>query len=264
NMILIAEKNYILENNGYPADYMTNVYKCPECKDSGRIGAKRCSCFNSRLMTKLYEVSNLGNKLEKENFENFDMSFYSDKKEENEKSSPLENMNNILRISYKFVKDFESKNTNLIFYGGAGLGKTFLCSCIAKELIQKGRIVIYVSAFELFDMIEREHFGKDGSEEIHDSLELIENAHLLIIDDLGTEFATKLSVPELFNIVNYRLNNEMSTIISTNLSPKELEIQYSDRLISRIYGNYTVLRFIGEDIRIQKKARGMKNGKTHS
>ena len=104
-------------------------------------------------------------------------------------------------------------------------------------------------------LIEREHFGKNRSEEVYDSLELIENAQLLIIDDLGTEFATNLSVTELFNIINHRLNNEMSTIISTNLAPKELERQYSDRLISRIYGNYTLLRFIGEDIRIQKKMR---------
>ncbi|MBR1736410.1 MAG: ATP-binding protein, partial [Firmicutes bacterium] len=159
NDVLIAEKNYILVGGGYPKDYMTNVYKCPECRDSGRIGNEKCSCYYGRLMKKLYDLSNLGNKLDKENFENFDITFYSDKKGENEKLSPLENINNVLKICSKFIKEFENKNMNLIFYGGAGLGKTFLCSCIAKELIEKGKIVLYISAFELFDMIEREHFG---------------------------------------------------------------------------------------------------------
>ena len=95
NEALIAEKNYILENNGFEKDYMTNVYKCPKCRDSGRVGTEKCSCYNERLMKKLYDVSNLKNKTDKENFDNFDFSFYSEKKEESEKLSPLENINNI-------------------------------------------------------------------------------------------------------------------------------------------------------------------------
>lgn len=72
---------------------------------------------------------------------------------------------------------------------------------------------------------------------------------MLILDDLGAEFVTSYSTSILYNLVNTRISNGKSTIISTNLSLKELNRQYADRVISRIIGNYSVLWFKGNDIR---------------
>ena len=74
---------------------------------------------------------------------------------------------------------------------------------------------------------------------------------LLIIDDLGTEFSSQFSTSCLYNLVNTRQNKGLSTIISTNLSPKDLAERYDGRIYSRIAGNdYQVLIFGGKNHRL--------------
>ncbi len=82
---------------------------------------------------------------------------------------------------------------------------------------------------------------------------MVFQSDLLILDDLGTEFLTVVTAAELFNIINTRFLERRPTIISTNLSPGDFEKQYSDRITSRLLGNYTMLKFIGDDIRLKKK-----------
>ena len=75
---------------------------------------------------------------------------------------------------------------------------------------------------------------------------------MLILDDLGTEFTTQFVSASLFDIVNSRILNKKPTIINTNLDFEELKQRYTDRLVSRISGNYRMLEFFGEDIRTLK------------
>ena len=82
------------------------------------------------------------------------------------------------------------------------------------------------------------------------------NVDLLIIDDLGTECINNMKFTELFNIINTRLLNQnkiTKTIISTNLSLKNLYSNYDERIVSRIIGNYDICYFFGDDIRFKKK-----------
>ena len=58
--------------------------------------------------------------------------------------------------------------------------------------------------------------------------------------------------PDLFHVINARFLNQKSTIVSTNLPSKELQARYSDRIISRLFGNYTMCRVFGDDIRLLK------------
>ena len=102
-------------------------------------------------------------------------------------------------------------------------------------------------------MFEKEKFNKDNEEVDREILNLTKNSDLLIIDDLGTEFITSLSTVELFDIINCRILEKKSTIISTNLSIDELMEQYSERILSRLYGEYDMLKFFGDDIRLTKK-----------
>ena len=79
---------------------------------------------------------------------------------------------------------------------------------------------------------------------------------LLIIDDLGTECMNQMKFSELFNIINTRLlnqNHTTKTIISTNLSLKNLYNNYDERIVSRIVGNYNICYFFGDDIRFKKR-----------
>ena len=134
-------------------------------------------------------------------------------------------------------------------------GKSFLSSCIANEILKKGKTVLYQTAPIMLDTIIDYRFGKDdSSKNIYDNLL---NVDLLIIDDLGTECMNSMKFSELFNIINSRLlnsNNKITkTIISTNLSLQNLFSTYDERIVSRIVGNYNICYFFGDDIRFKKR-----------
>ena len=133
------------------------------------------------------------------------------------------------------------------------MGKTFISSCIANELIKKGKTVLYQTAPIMLDNIIDYKFGKTNN----NIVSTINSVDLLIIDDLGTETKNNLKITELFNIINSRLLNQNNTItktiISTNLSLQELYNNYDERILSRIIGNYEACYFFGDDIRIKKK-----------
>ena len=82
---------------------------------------------------------------------------------------------------------------------------------------------------------------------------LVLDCDLLIIDDLGTEFANSFTTSQLFICLNERILRKKSTLISTNLALEDIRNIYSERIFSRITSTYTVLRMTGDDIRIQKK-----------
>ena len=80
---------------------------------------------------------------------------------------------------------------------------------------------------------------------------------LLILDDLGAEFTSQFTIAALYQILNNRLMGGRPTIINSNLASKELYERYSERIMSRIVGNYETLRFLGADIRqLKKRERG--------
>ena len=78
------------------------------------------------------------------------------------------------------------------------------------------------------------------------------DAELLIIDDLGTEIVNNFTRSYLYEVINTRINNRKCTIINTNLSKNEIEERYSERITSRLFGEYFPIIFKGTDIRRQK------------
>ena len=253
NAKLVAEKERLLYANGFPKDYLETVYKCDICRDTGYIEANRCICFKQKLILRAYSMSNLAEILKYENFENFDISFYSEEVPDGETVSPRSIIKENLETCMNFVKNFGTQFDNLLLHGSPGLGKTYLCNCIAKDLLDSGVLVMYTTAFKLFKAIEDDRFRNNDATEPSEFLQTILDVDLLIVDDLGTEFSTVLTSAEFFNFINARLINKKQTIISTNLSPNDLINQYSDRIVSRLLGCYTALKFIGKDIRIEKK-----------
>ena len=258
---LKQEKGSVLNDIGVSSDYLEPHYDCQLCKDTGYITNKdytvsMCSCLKQKLYDEQYNQSNISN-LDTQNFEHFSDSYYSDKIDEEKyhtKISPRENINIIKDVCYKFIENFENPDQkNLLFTGNTGLGKTFLSSCIANEIIKKGKNVLYQTAPVMLDAIIDYRFGKTKGTNILDS---ILNVDLLIIDDLGTECINNMKFTELFNIINTRLLNQKKitkTIISTNLSMRNLYSTYDERIVSRIVGNYDICYFFGDDIRFKSK-----------
>lgn len=252
---LKQKKQKLMIENGFSNEYFYDVFNCKKCNDTGFINNQKCDCFKQKLINKAYDMSNISEIIKTENYSKFSLDYYSKQVDEKNGISPYENMKLITRKCSLFVEEFEEKFKNMVFYGDAGLGKTFLCRCIAKELLDKGKTVLYNTAFELFNTLEKERFNKNEEELNKEVLNLIKNADLLIIDDLGTEFITSFSTTALFDIINGRILNKKSTIISTNLSPDKLMEIYSERVVSRLYGEYDMIKFFGNDIRIIKKLK---------
>ncbi|SHJ96360.1 ATP-binding protein [Tepidibacter formicigenes] len=251
---LKKEKIDLFLKYNIPLDYLEIKYKCNTCKDTGflRNGIK-CNCLNQELINQAYKMSNLSRVLDRENFNTFDQNLFSDKNTE-EGISPRENILNILSICENFVREFNKDNgENLLFYGTTGLGKTFMCNCIAKELLDKGKIVIYQTAFKLLEIIEEYKFRNQNNPITEENYKLLFECDLLIIDDLGTEVPNSFTNSEIFNIINTRLISGKKTIISTNHSPMEIANTYTDRIFSRIFSHFRTLKFSGQDLRWEKK-----------
>ena len=253
NRLADQEKKDILTSAGYPSDYIDDKPLCSLCSDTGYVGDKVCSCVKSEINRELSTEANLSEKLSSQTFDSFRLELYSDVPDPNLGISPRENM----RMNYydckQYVDNFNYTDKNLFFTGGCGLGKTYLSSAIANELISQGVDVLYVSANSLFPILEDLHFNRGVSEKNQYLAGHIFDAELLILDDLGAEFVTQFTASELFRIINNRLLEGKKTIISTNLSVSEMEKRYSSRVYSRLIGGYEIIKFFGEDIRWKLK-----------
>lgn len=250
---LIHKKKTLLTANGYPEDYLTLHYHCPDCKDTGYIGTDKCHCFKKAIVDLLYTQSNLQKILEKENFSTCRLDFYSSNHIDSLTGrSSRESIQIALKACHEFIDTFSTEFRNILLYGDTGVGKTFLSNCIAKELIESSYSVIYFSAAQLFEYFAKNTFGKKEEQE-SDALEHIYDCDLLIIDDLGTELSNSFTMSQLFICLNERILRRKSTIISTNLALENIKSIYSERIFSRISSNYSILRLTGDDIRIQKK-----------
>lgn len=249
-MDLKMERVELLSSNNYPRDYLELRYQCKSCKDTGYIDNKKCSCLIQKEIEQLYKQSNMGSSFKKENFDMFRLDLYSNESEDG-RISPQENMKDIYMTCINYVRNFDSHDKNLFFIGKPGLGKTFLCNSIAKELLDAGKSVIYQSCPDLIDAIRKYKFDFEKEDENTPYLEELYNCDLLIIDDLGTELSTQFSSLAIYNILNRRLINDKKAIISTNLNTDELMSTYSERIYSRIFGNFSMYKFFGDDIRLK-------------
>lgn len=259
---LKAQQLELLVKHGFPADYLEMQYQCSRCKDTGYIGNDKCSCFKQAISDLMYSGSNIRNILASENFGRFSFRYYSDEYiDETTGLSPLTNMQKVVANCKNFIRHFNKNHDNLLLLGNTGVGKTFLANCIAKELLDKGNTVIYLTAFRLFDILEKYKFGKDedSSYEASNQFEYILDCDLLIIDDLGTELNNAFTNSQLYLIINERLLRQRSTVISTNLSLTNINANYGERVFSRIASSYSVQRIIGEDIRLHKAVSDIKS-----
>lgn len=254
NLDLSMRKIEILTENGYPSNYLMPTYHCKDCKDTGYIENEKCHCFKQAIVDLLYSQSNIKGIMEQENFSTFRYDFYTDSYiEETTNLTPLANIKKVVSSCKDYIDTFDSTYSNLLLYGNAGVGKTFLANCIAKELLDRSHTVIYLTAFQLFDILEKNKFNKDQEKsEANEQFEYILDCDLLIIDDLGTELNNSFVTSQLYLCINERHLRKKSTIISTNLSWDNLNTNYSERIFSRLASNYRLLKIVGDDIRIKK------------
>lgn len=251
NLAMQEQLKKLLTENGYPADYLDEIYTCGKCKDTGIAENGRCSCFNEVL--KRVASSELSRNLPigLTCFESFNLKYYSDTpKAELSGLSPLKIMQKNYEYCKSYADNFIIPCESILMTGGTGLGKTHLSLSIAKEVIDKGYSVVYGSVPDIFRKIESAHFSKksDDSEVIF----TVKECDLLVLDDLGAEFDSPFYVSVLYDIINTRLNFGRPTVVSTNLSPQEIQSKYNDRIASRLL-SMKAMYFYGNDIRANQK-----------
>ena len=273
NLGLQAERRQLLSELGLPEDALEDTPACPLCGDTGFRGGELCRCLKTYYVEEqrreLSRLLDLGG----QSFDTFDTDWYDGQRAPGKSKSAREHMEWVYDTCVEYAHNFGKKPANLLLFGrpglgkthlsaaiarevsgSTGLGKTFLSACIARTVAEGGFSVVYDTAGHVFERFEAQKFGRDEADR---DVERVMGCDLLILDDLGTEMLTAFVQSALYQIINGRLLEKKSTIISTNLMPEALGQRYSEQIASRVEGEYQLLPFVGEDIRTLKKKRGL-------
>ena len=248
NSALIEKRGALLKAAGYPEDYSDIRYECDKCLDSGFVDHKMCECMKKQLVLAGYESSGLGALIRTQSFDNFSLDYYKGG------GANYDNMELFVGALRKFAEDFSADTyRNYLLIGGTGLGKTHISTAVARKVIDRGFDVLYVTAVSMLSDFEKKRFDR-GEGEAADT-ERYYSADLLIIDDLGTEVVNQFTLSCLYDIINARINTRKCTFINTNLSRRDIEAKYNERITSRLFGEYYPILFSGTDIRRQKRMK---------
>ena len=246
NLDLQERREKCLLDAGYPVDYDLPPYACKQCNDTGYDGQKMCTCLRAALSKEGMKRAGVGKLFETQRFETFQLDYYR------HDARVYASMKNYLDWCHRYAHTFNPEQSgNLLLCGGTGLGKTHLSTSIAGVVVEKGFDVLYESAPNLLSAFEAERFGRGSGALTGDTTRYL-TCDLLIIDDLGAEMVNSFTVGVIYNLLNTRIVSGKATIISTNLMPDEIRARYTDRVASRLFGEFTVMRFEGKDIRLQK------------
>ncbi len=250
---LKKERASLLAAQGLGEQFLELSFRCSSCRDTGYTPDNNpCRCLRQKLIERAYHDSNLELLLRDQHFGTFDLQLFSDASVAGKEKSPRENIRQIEAVTRRFIDQFESYGEpNLVFYGDTGLGKTFLCSCVARSLLDKGYTVLYQTSFRIAEAMENYKFGRRENPEAEYAYRMIYDCDLLIVDDLGTELANAFTNVEFFNILNSRLMSKKKMIFSTNLSATEMARTYGERVFSRLISQFELLEFYGKDLRWQ-------------
>ena len=243
---LHQEKEALLKTAGYRIeDLEEEEHFCPLCQDTGYVDGKKCQCFLKLQGELLYRQSRMGAVLERENFSKFQLERFDniEKLGQCGNKTLREYMKEIRDYLTNYCEEYPKNNRSILFTGSTGTGKTYFLHSIAKALLDRGVSVLYFTATGLF-----EYFSKRMREE--DTEDYIEEVDVILIDDLGTEFSNSFTTSRFFALLNQRILDRKTMLISTNLNFKELREMYSDRVVSRFMSDYEIIPLYGKDQRL--------------
>ena len=154
----------------------------------------------------------------------------------------------------KFARKAIKEGTSLFLQGKCGTGKTLLAAIVANESIKLGKNVIFATAPEILADIKSTFDGNNA--ETAQILKTIKEIPVLVIDDFGAETATKWTAEQFFVIVNYRYNEELQTIFTSNHSLEKIKERFNNvseetgtRIVARIKAMCKCAEINGRDWR---------------
>lgn len=161
-----------------------------------------------------------------------------------------------------FLDDFRKNILNKIETGDGlylfskqcGTGKTSWACKLARELIIKKayqkvdeNVVKFINVSDYLEELKKHFNTPEGTTVIEEHLR---NCDLLILDDIGVEKSSDWAIERLYSLINYRINNQKSLIITSNLTISELANKLNDRIASRIVGTCKQINLVGVDNRL--------------
>ena len=190
--------------------------------DFGKLYPCQCKVeeLRAKRLADLRDLSQLG-KLTRMTFQSFVPEGYGLNVEKREN----------LRRAYERAKHFAQDPEGwLILKGGYGCGKTHLVAAIANYHIASGQPALFVVVPDLLDHL-RATYAPTSEVSYDQRFEEVRTAPLLILDDLGTQSATSWAQEKLYQILNYRYNARLPTVITTNRGLEEIDLQLRSRLV---------------------------------
>jgi len=226
------------------------AYHCPLCQDTGSRDGIPCACVAEMSRRLRREEINAASPLGLCQFTTFDLTRYPDTPDPELGRSVRTYMTKVYNFCRRYAENFTPQSNNLFLMGTAGLGKTHLALAVADTVLDKGYDVLYTSAAALAARLGREHFDRDSGGEW---LSACQEADLLILDDLGTEYITPLTISVLYELINARMLRGRPTVYTTNITDQSVFVaRYTEKVASRILGRCDIFKFFGTDQRIRK------------
>lgn len=242
----IVKKNEYLQKIGLTSADLKPRFECEKCKDTGFVGGEPCTCFKKRKNALLIKECGLGGN-ELVSFADFNEKIIKDKTQKED----LIKLKNFLEDWCNNFPNVTKKQ--IVVCGETGLGKTFLAKCMAENLSKKDLSILFISAYEMNNMLLKYHTTFDDTKP--SVLAPLTESDVLFIDDLGTEpMLNNVTKEYLFLVLSERERFSLPTIITTNLLPDNISETYGERIYSRLSDKKigVITEIQGNDIRTQK------------
>ncbi|EGW41852.1 ATP-binding protein [Desulfosporosinus sp. OT] len=240
--------------NHSTSDHLNAVetFRCPICQDRGILldgdVAYPCSCMKMRRMENQFRHARISRVLKNCRLEKFRFDYYrSEMKDQTHREGAMKALN----AAKSFVNECQQNphGLGLLFTGPVGSGKTYLAASIANELIEAQLQVLFIVVPDLLDELRASYKSEVNEMDLLDTARTIP---ILILDDLGAHNYTDWTRNRLYSIINYRMNELLPTVITSNLSLDEMEDYIGVRTTSRIIQSSRIFRLtVEEDIRHQ-------------
>jgi len=218
------------------AEEASSAPACPICKGAGFVHPRlpsgkpdysrviTCRCVQKELdkerQARRQRYSGLELKLLK------NMTFDNFKKRVNLLPELQENLAEAYRLALDFAKSHDGW---LVLQGVTGCGKTHLAAAIANYRFKEGKLVKFVVVPDFLDHL-RSTFSPESQVTYDQVFEEVKNAPLLILDDFGEQSTTPWAQEKLYQVINYRYNARLATVVTTRLAPNEMD----DPIVSRL------------------------------
>jgi DNA replication protein DnaC len=135
---------------------------------------------------------------------------------------PLEQREN-LREAYRLALEFaKSPNGWRVFMGDNGCGKTHLAAAIVNYRYQQKKPALFIVVPDFLDHL-RSTFSPESKISYDRFFESVKGTALLVLDDFGKQTTTPWAQEKLYQVINYRYNAILPTVITTNLSADEID-----------------------------------------